>query len=421
MTIRLKRLARLHGSCSSSHKRPYVALEHIEGWTGKLIEGVELPVLTPASSGMATTEVGDVLFGKLRPYLAKSWVVDRPALASTELMCIRPGPAVDSRWLGYMMSTVPFVEWAIATSDGTRMPRTSWEKIGEYRPRIPSRVEQLAIADYLDTETDRIDTVISKRLRMLELLSERLRSFAIALITGEGRGKTWTPGPYWLGPVPLAWQPHKVAWHKRTASGTTPESSNSAYYDVVLGVPWITTSELRETTIRKAARRVTSAALQRYSALKLLPVGTVLIAMYGATVGRLGVLGTPAVTNQACCAVYGSGPLDQRFLYWWLWANRAHLISMSYGAGQPNVSQDIIRSLRIPAPEVGEQQEIASRIEREASRNERMASKLIRLVELLAERRQALITAVISGEMAVPGVSARTFSPRRCSRSILPS
>ena len=171
--MRLKHLARFHGTCSSSHERPYVALEHVESWTGNLIGGVRLPVLTPASSGMMTAEPGDVLFGKLRPYLAKSWVVDRPILASTELICMRPKAGLDSRFLGYMMSTVPFVEWASATSDGMRMPRTSWKKIGEYRPWIPSQTRQCAIANYLDVETARIDALISKKCRMLELLDER--------------------------------------------------------------------------------------------------------------------------------------------------------------------------------------------------------------------------------------------------------
>ena len=168
-----------------------------------------------------------------------------------------------------------------------------------------------------------------------------------------------------------------------------------------MGIPWITTSELRETTILDASRRVTSDAFRDYSALKVFAPGTILIAMYGATVGRLGVLGAQAATNQACCAVYGEGALDQRFLYWWLWANRGNLISLAYGSGQPNISQDIVRGLRVPAPEVSEQLRIADRIDSEAARTERAKSKLSQLVKLLNERRQALITAAVTGEFSV--------------------
>lgn len=310
----------------------------------------------------------------------------------------------DIRWLYYTLSSLGLDR----TGQDVGVPGLSREYAYSQRVPLPSHTEQRAIADYLDIETGRIDSLISKRRRIIELLEERLRRFAFSLLTGEKHETVqhWSPGPGWLGPVPRVWQPYKVAWEKLTASGATPESGNPVYYDDATGVPWITTSELRETTITDAARRVTSQAFRVYSALKVFPPGTVLIAMYGATVGRLGVLGVPAATNQACCALYGAGRLDQRFLYWWMWANREHLISMAYGSGQPNVSQDLIRSLRIPAPEVAEQRRIADRIEHEAVRAEHVTSKLAVLIELLSERRQAMITAAVTGQLVIPGVAA---------------
>ena len=82
---RLKHLAELRVECAFTGERPYVALEHVASWNGSLIESTELPVRTYCRPGMASVEPGDVLFGKLRPYLAKTWVVDRPALASTRV------------------------------------------------------------------------------------------------------------------------------------------------------------------------------------------------------------------------------------------------------------------------------------------------------------------------------------------------
>ena len=364
--------------------------------------------LPPNIAARADLQRGDLVMTAAGATIGKSLLYDSeaPACYAGYLVRFRPRADVDIRFVSYWTESRPYWEQLDAGRVVSTIENFNASKYRNLRIRVPATNEQRAIADYLDAETARIDALISKKRRMLELLAERRRAFAIAFTTGEGCGDDWTPGPYWLSPVPRTWQPYKIAWHKRTASGTTPDSGNSSYYDDTMGVPWVTTSELRETTIRDAARRVTSAALQRYSALKVLPVGAVLIAMYGATVGRLGVLGTSATTNQACCAVYGAGALDQRFLYWWFWANREHLISMAYGAGQPNISQDLIRSLRIPAPEIGEQREIADRIEHEAARIERIASKLTRLIDLLTERRQTLITAVLTSEMAVPGVTA---------------
>ena len=203
--VRLKHVASLRVECASNGERPYVALEHIASWTGALIEGTELPVRIPSRAGMASVEPGDVLFGKLRPYLAKTWVVDRRALASTELMCMRARAGVESRWLGYSTMATPFVEWAVATSEGTKMPRTSWEKVGEYRPWVPSRSEQRAVADYLDIETGRIDALISKKRRMIELLEERVGSIIFDGVAGRLTSSsvcTIPSGIDWLGSIP---------------------------------------------------------------------------------------------------------------------------------------------------------------------------------------------------------------------------
>lgn len=138
-SVRLRHIASLNTACSSSEARPYVALESVESWRGQLLTEAAIEVREPGSgNGIASVGIGDVLFGKLRPYLAKSWVADRPAYASTELLCMVPADGVDSRWLGYVALSLPFVQWAVATSEGTKMPRTSWEKMGGYRLSLPA-------------------------------------------------------------------------------------------------------------------------------------------------------------------------------------------------------------------------------------------------------------------------------------------
>ena len=360
------------------------------------------------ASGYTRFCEGDLIVPKITP----TFQADRSTLirgmptavgtGTTELHVVRPSSMIEPRYLDYLVSSRPFLlggeAWMIGVAGQKRVP-DQW--IRDFPIPVTDPVQQRAIADYLDTETSRIDTLITKKRRMIELLEERLHRFAVAFLTAECREERWSPGPYWLGSVPKTWKPHKIAWAKQTASGTTPKSGSPRYYDTT-GVPWITTSELRETTIRDASRRVTSDAFLDYSALKVFAPGTILIAMYGATVGRLGVLGVQAATNQACCAVYGEGALDQRFLYWWLWANRENLISMAYGSGQPNISQEIVRGLRVPAPGVSEQRRIAQRIDAEVAQTERAKSKLNRLIALLNERRQALITATVTGEFPVP-------------------
>ena len=388
MTIRLKRLARLHGSCSSSHKRPYVALEHIEGWTGKLIEGVELPVLTPASSGMATAEVGDVLFGKLRPYLAKSWVVDRPALASTELMCIRPGPALDSRWLGYMMSTVTFVEWASATSDGTRMPRTSWEKIGEYRPQIPSRVEQLAIVDYLDTETDRIDTLISKKRRLIELQEERKSLLAEEAIAILRESESLVPLKY-------------LAYESDRRYGTGPE-------------PIMLSVSIHRGVIPRDPLFVKEYRADDLSSYKKCSPGDIAINRMRAFQGGVGVVGQTGVVSPDYTVLQIGSRISPDYLHyvmrssWFVSEMTRRLRGIgTTDQGQvrtPRINFADLGRIEVPVPPRQEQDDLALDLASQEASLTHAVDLQARQVALLSERRHALVTAVVAGEMPVPRV-----------------
>ena len=376
----------------------------VEHYSIPALEETGRPEVVRGADIMSTKQLlrgGEVMASRLNP--RKSRVIAVPtvrtvAVASGEFVIVSPS-RVEPRFLTYLLLSEGIRQYLDSRVQSVTRShqRIRPEVLLKMRIRVPGQSEQRAIADYLDTETSRIDTLITKLRRMIELLDERVHRFAVTLLTAEGHERRWSPGPYWLGSVPQAWKPHKIAWTKQTASGTTPRSGDPRYY-ATTGVPWITTSELRETTIVDTSRRVTSDAFLDYSALNVFAPGTILIAMYGATVGRLGVLGVQAATNQACCAVYGEGALDQRFLYWWLWANRENLISMAYGSGQPNISQEIVRGLRVPAPEVREQRRIADLIQAEVAQADHAKSKLDRLIALLGERRQALISIAVTGK-----------------------
>ncbi len=169
--VALKRICHLVTDPGPDQRRPFVALEHVVGGTGALVKEVELPQRTPAA-GIVAVSPGDVLFGKLRPYLAKTFRVSEPMFASTELMAFRPESGIDSRWLHYLVMSDRIVGWAIATSDGSKMPRTSWSVLGEYRVMVPDSRSQRAIADFLDAETARIDALIAKKRRHQVVLLE---------------------------------------------------------------------------------------------------------------------------------------------------------------------------------------------------------------------------------------------------------
>lgn len=166
-------------------------------------------------------------------------------------------------------------------------------------------------------------------------------------------------------------------------------------------VPWVTTSELREGVIRSTAKGVSRRALDRFSTLRVYPPGAVLIAMYGATIGRVARLGVAATTNQACCAFAGAIHISEAFLFHWLKAFRTQIVSMGVGGGQPNISQQMLRELRVPAPPLAEQDAIVAEVERRASQAQAVADRLIASIDKLREYRQALITAAVTGQLDV--------------------
>jgi restriction endonuclease S subunit len=211
-------------------------------------------------------------------------------------------------------------------------------------------------------------------------------------------------GVEWMQEVPDHWEVNKISYgFRKLGSGTTPKSDSSEYYDG--DVPWVTTSELRETVITDTRQKVTNEALKDYPTLRLYPVGTILFAMYGATIGRLGILGIPATVNQACCAMASPTRFDAMFIYYWLWMRRPILVSLSSGGGQPNLSQDDLREIRIPTPPIAEQRCIAAFLDRETDRIDRLVIKKRELIERLKEKRTALISRTVT--RGLPPAAAR--------------
>lgn len=204
-------------------------------------------------------------------------------------------------------------------------------------------------------------------------------------------------GVEWLGEVPEHWDTWKVAHgFECIGSGTTPPSDDSAWY-LEGSIPWVTTSELRESVILDTSKSVTTFAIQKFSALKLHPAGSLVMAMYGATIGRLGILGVDATTNQACCVLSRPVSFDVKFVYYWLLGFKTNIIELfATGGGQPNISKETVASLRIPAPALVEQVSIAAFLDRETGKIDVLIAEQEKLLTLLAEKRQATISHAVT-------------------------
>lgn len=207
----------------------------------------------------------------------------------------------------------------------------------------------------------------------------------------------------WVGKIPKDWNMIKLGFlFERIGSGTTPASSDGSYYDGEYH--WLQTGELNDGDILTTSKSITEKAIQNYSALTLFSSGSLVIAMYGATVGKLGMLRIPAYMNQACCAFEKPKSCITKFIYYWLLGNRDSIISLSLGGGQPNISQSIIRSLRISLPEQKEQERIVEYLDAKCNTINTLIVAKEKTNALLKERRQSLIyEAVTKGlDLTVP-------------------
>lgn len=202
-------------------------------------------------------------------------------------------------------------------------------------------------------------------------------------------------GVEWLGEIPNDWEMWKLSHaYTEIGSGTTPSTSNEENFEG--NIPWVTTGELRENLILDTKKKVSQRTIEQFPTLKKYPIGSVAIAMYGATIGRLGIFGIEATTNQACCVMTTSKVLNNKYVFYWLQAFKNEIIQLSSGGGQPNINQEKVASLKISAPFFEDQINIANFLDYETAQIDTLIAKQEKLIELLKEKRQAVISHAVT-------------------------
>ena len=160
--------------------------------------------------------------------------------------------------------------------------------------------------------------------------------------------------------IPETWIWIRVGDVGSWGSGATPPRTNPAYYGG--SIPWLKTGDLNDGFIKEVPEFITELALEKTS-VRLNPVGSVLMAMYGATIGKLGILEIPVTTNQACCACIPYEGMYNKYLFYYLMSMRQTYIGMAEGGAQPNISKEKIVNSILPLPPLEEQHRIVAKLE----------------------------------------------------------
>jgi type I restriction enzyme S subunit len=371
---------------------PFVPLEAV--WPDTRLDTSRRRPKGDVAVGYTRFREGDVLTPKITP----TFEADRSTIAcglegsvaagTTELHVIRPGPHLDARYATYLVSSRPFLLGGAAEMIGVagqkRVPDV-W--LRDTVVPVMDLAEQRAIADFLDGETGRIDALIAKKRRMIDLLRERHEA-QVDHVTSRGElvrirhvSSLITSGPR--------------GWSERI--GTE-------------GLPFIRSANLRPNSLRLRRDnvvRLTDPRTKEASRSTARPGDTV-IGITGANTGWVGFLtgaDAPGFVSQHVAIIRPAG-IHPRWLSYSLAARRSQdqLLAGQYGGTKSQLGLQDLADLTISLPSAGGQERAVETLDSMAGNVERLSATLTRQIDLLREHRQALITAAVTGELEVPGM-----------------
>lgn len=370
-------------------------LEDIQKETGAIL------VKTKASERKITGDKvmfykGQVLYSKLRPYLKKILVAPDDGICTPELVPFDTY-LIDENYISYVLRS-PHIDYGInSVTYGVKMPRVGTDTMVNLLIPLPPLAEQKRIVAKIEELLPLVDrySVSYEKLEQFnakfsEDMKKSILQYAIQGKLVEQRPEDGTGEELYQQiqvekqrliaekkikkekplaeisedeipfDIPESWKWVKVGNIGSWSSGATPSRTNPAYYGGT--IPWLKTGDLNDGFIKEIPEFITDLALEKTS-VRLNPVGSVLMAMYGATIGKLGILDISATTNQACCACIPYEGIHNKYLFYFLMSMRRSYIGMAEGGAQPNISKEKIVNSLIPLPPLAEQKRIVAKIE----------------------------------------------------------
>jgi type I restriction enzyme S subunit len=393
--------------------KPYVGLENIESFTGRIVDLD--PDMVPSGTANSFT-ASHTLFGKLRPYLAKACNPNFSGLCSTELIVLK-GKEVNRRYLLYYLLSDGFIHLVDSSTYGSKMPRANWDFIGNCSIPIPHSDEQETIANFLDSATAKIDDLVAKKRALIELLEEKRKALITRCVTrglppDAAKAAGLDPNPKmkpsgidWLGEIPEVWEVMKLKRAFRSVDYGISDSLEPEGEVAILRMGNIQDGQIDLNEL-KYVDEVDEYLLLKHGDL-----------LYNRTnsldqIGKVGMIkgDSDAVlsfasylvrlrTNDQCCPEYFSYLLNTEGL---LEVARS---SAFVSIGQCNLNPTRYGMIDIAVPPLAEQQKMADYLSEESQCFNALKKSMGEAIERLIEYRSALITAAVTGKIDVREVS----------------
>lgn len=379
---------------------PYIGLENIESQTGKFVEtGIQVD-----KSENIVVEIGDILFGKLRPYLRKYWRATFTSTASSEFLVFQSSE-LDMNFLYYAIQSDSFIEEVNTSTYGSKMPRASWEYIKNMKIAFPtSLVEQQKIADFLDKKTAQLDKVRS----LLEEQIQKLNAYRASLIyetVTKGLDKNVPmkdSGIDWIGKVPQGWGVSKLKNLLKIKDGTHDTPS---YVDS--GIPLITTKNINSFSNYIDFSTAKNISYKDYILINRrsdVEYGDILMPMIG-TVGGAVQVTTKNSFSMKNVALFKAGfdLIMSKYLYYQLNSDIVNnqLEFLMSGGVQSFVSISILEQLQIINPSEKDKKKIVRFLDEKTQKIDKLIQIKNQQIENINKQRQTLIYDYVTGKRRV--------------------
>ena len=376
----------------ASEKTWPVGLENIESWSGKyLATGTEFE-----GDGISFRK-NDILYGKLRPYLAKVLVAEIAGEAVGDFHVLRANGRAVSKFVSYFLRSSEIVDVLNGSTFGVRMPRVSWEFMGSMAVALPPPTEQTAITAFLDRETRKIDALVEEQKRLIELLKEK-RQAVISHAVTKGLDPTAPmkdSGVEWLGEVPAHWKATRLS----NVASFFQGKAHEPFFDgegehVCVTARFISTNG---TAAKMSSENLSPAA-----------PGDILMVMSdlpnGRALARSFLVRDPrsyAVNQRVCCISVREG--NPAYFSFQLNRNQ-QLLQFNDGVEQTHLKNSAFTKLILAVPPPLEQDQIAAFLSHELATFDQLSAEADAAINLLQERRSALISAAVTGKIDVRGL-----------------
>ncbi|MBK8116099.1 MAG: restriction endonuclease subunit S [Candidatus Accumulibacter sp.] len=333
---------------------PYVGLEHLaQGFPAFVGRGTESDI----KSSKTAFKAGDILFGKLRPYLRKGARADFDGVCSTDILAFRARAGCEATFLHFLIHCDEFIDHAKSTTSGVQHPRTSWPSLKEFRLTLPPLPEQKKIAHILST----VQRAIEAQERIIQTTTELKKALMHKLLTEGLRNEPQKQTE--IGPMPESWEVVELGSLAKVGNGSTPKRANEAYWEGGT-IPWLNSTKIHDRFITEADQFVTPQAVKECHLPRVAP-NSLLIAITGQ--GK--TLGNSAITRIETCinqhlayAQFHAAKIVPVFVLWFMQTRYDNLRAIAHGGGSTKgaLTCGFLKTLPIPVPSRAEQEEIAT-------------------------------------------------------------